>query len=71
MEEKPMINWNFNADEYSERNFSLVPEGNHHVIIQNVKERVFNSGNEGFEITYLDVDKYGMINIENLKKAIK
>lgn len=46
-----MVNWNYNADEYSERNFSLVPEGNHHVIIQNIKERVFNSGNEGFEIT--------------------
>ena len=46
-----MINWNFNPEEYTERSFALIPEGNHRVTITNVEEKLFNSGNEGFEIT--------------------
>lgn len=46
-----MINWHFNPDEYSERSFAPIPEGNHRVTITNVEEKLFNSGNEGFEIT--------------------
>ena len=49
-----MINWNFNPNEYQARNFEPVPEGDHKVVINNVVEKVFNSGNQGFEIT-LDV----------------
>lgn len=49
-----MMNWNFNPSEYQARNFELVPEGDHKVVINNVVEKVFNSGNQGFEIT-LDV----------------
>ena len=49
-----MINWNYNSDDYTARNFALVPEGDHRVRISNVVEKLFNSGNEGFEIT-LDV----------------
>ena len=49
-----MVNWTFNANEYTARDFGLIPEGNYKVTINNVVEKVFNSGNEGFEIT-LDV----------------
>ena len=49
-----MINWQFNSKEYTARDFGLIPEGNYKVTINNVVEKVFNSGNEGFEIT-LDV----------------
>lgn len=46
-----MINWHFNPDEYIERSFHPIPEGDHRVTITNVEEKLFNSGNEGFEIT--------------------
>lgn len=46
-----MITWNYNPNEYTARNFTLIPEGNHKVSINNVTEKIFNSGNEGFEIT--------------------
>lgn len=49
-----MANWIYNAGDYTARNFELIPEGDHHVIINNVVEKTFSSGNEGFEIT-LDV----------------
>jgi len=49
-----MINWNFNPNEYTARTFAPIPEGDHKVIINNVIEKTFSSGNEGFEIT-LDV----------------
>ena len=49
------MNWNFNPSEYTARDFALIPEGDYRVRITKVVERVFNSGNEGFEIT-LDVN---------------
>lgn len=52
-----MPNWNYNASEYNARTFAPIPEGNHRVTINNVVEKIFNSGNEGFEIT-LDVNGF-------------
>ncbi len=52
-----MLNWQFNEKEYTARNFTLIPEGDHRVNINNVVEKVFNSGKEGFEIT-LNVPGY-------------
>jgi len=49
-----MVSWNFNPSEYKARNFEPIPEGDYRVRINDVKEKVFSSGNEGFEIT-LDV----------------
>ncbi len=49
-----MLNWKYNSNDYTARNFELIPEGDHLVRINTVEERLFNSGNEGFEIT-LDV----------------
>ena len=49
-----MANWNYNASQYKETDYSIIPEGEHRVRIAEVTEKVFKSGNEGFEIT-LDV----------------
>lgn len=46
-----MATWKYNPDEYNERTFAPIPEGDHRVRITNVEEKLFNSGNEGFEIT--------------------
>ena len=45
-----MANWNFNPNQYEERSFSIIPEGGHRVRIAEVNERMFSSGNEGYEI---------------------
>jgi hypothetical protein len=50
-----MANWTFNSNDYTARDFALIPEGDYRVRITKVVEKVFNSGNEGFEIT-LDVN---------------
>lgn len=49
-----MANWTFNPNEYTASEFSIIPAGDHRVRINEVVEKTFNSGNEGFEIT-LDV----------------
>ena len=52
-----MANWTFNPNEYEESTFTLVPVGDHRVRINDVSERTFSSGNEGYEIK-LDVSGY-------------
>ena len=52
-----MANWIYNASDYTARNFELIPEGDHRVRINNVIEKTFSTGSEGFEIT-LDVPGY-------------
>ncbi len=49
-----MANWNYNPNHYEERDFSIIPEGNYRVRISDVTEKIFRSGNEGYEIV-LDV----------------
>ena len=46
-----MANWNFDATQYKEQDFQIIPVGDHRVRIEDVNERKFNSGNEGYEIT--------------------
>ena len=53
-----MANWTFNPNEYSATEFSIIPTGDHRVRINDVVEKTFSSGNEGFEIT-LDVSGHG------------
>ena len=50
-----MANWNFDPSQYNERDFAIIPAGDHRVRISEVVEKTFNSGNNGFEIT-LDVN---------------
>lgn len=53
-----MANWTFNPNEYSATDFSIIPAGDHRARINDVIEKTFSSGNEGFEIT-LDVSGHG------------
>ena len=52
-----MANWNFDATQYREQDFQIIPVGDHRVRIEDVIEKRFNSGNEGYEIT-LSVNGY-------------
>lgn len=49
-----MANWVFNPADYTATDFSIIPTGDHRVRINDVVEKTFSSGNNGFEIT-LDV----------------
>lgn len=46
-----MANWTFDPSQYSEKNFEVIPVGDYRARIEDVVERKFNSGNEGYEIT--------------------
>lgn len=43
--------WIFNADEYEEKSFEIVPAGDHRARIEDVVEKTFRSGNTGMELT--------------------
>lgn len=45
-----MANWTFDKSDYTERSFSIIPVGDYRVRIEDVTERTFKSGNEGYEI---------------------
>lgn len=47
-----MRNWNYDPSQYEARNFALIPEGDHRVRITDVSEKLYSSGNEGFQITF-------------------
>ncbi len=49
------------------KNHIITTKIEHHAILESCK----NLERQGFEITYLDVDKYGLINLQELKNAIK
>ena len=46
-----MANWNFDATQYKEQDFQIIPTGDHRVRIEDVIEKRFSTGNEGYEIT--------------------
>lgn len=46
-----MAVWTYNSNDYTERNFAPIPEGDYRVTISDVTEELFSSGNEGFKIT--------------------
>lgn len=45
------INFTYDATQYEEKDFSILPEGDYRVRITDVVEKTFKSGNEGLEIT--------------------
>ena len=47
-----MAAWTYNSNDYTARNFAPLPEGDYRVTITDVTEKLFNSGNEGFEIVF-------------------
>ena len=48
------INFNYDPSQYEVKDYGILPEGDYRVRISDVKERVFSTGSQGFEIT-LDV----------------
>ena len=52
-----MATWTYNSNDFTARNFAPIPEGDYRVMITDVTEELFNSGNEGFKIT-LDVPNH-------------
>ena len=46
-----MSDWVYNPQDFRESDFSPIPAGDHRVRVQDVRERKFTSGNNGFEIT--------------------
>lgn len=63
-------NWALKGIAYANRkkgNHIITSKVEHHGILHTCEYLE----EEGFEVTYLDVDKYGMINLEDLKSAIK
>lgn len=45
------MSWTYNPADYSENDFAPIPEGDHRIRIEEVNEKTFRSGNEGYEIT--------------------
>lgn len=52
-----MINWTYNANDFKINENTIIPEGDHRVVIAGVKVKTYSSGNDGFEIM-LDVSGY-------------
>ena len=52
-----MINWTYNANDFKTNDTTLIPEGDHRVVVSRVMIKTYSSGNEGFEIM-LDVSGY-------------
>ena len=52
-----MIQWNFNENDYSENNFSIIPVGDFRVRIANAEETKSKNGNDMVVLT-LDVSGY-------------
>ena len=46
-----MMTWIFNPNDYEEKDFAPIPEGEHRVRIEDVVFKTFKSGNQGYEIT--------------------
>ena len=54
-----MINWTYNEKDFkiNENTNTLIPEGDHRVVVSRVTIKTYSSGNEGFEIM-LDVSGF-------------
>lgn len=52
-----MINWTYKSEDFKINENTLIPEGDHRVVIAGVKVKTYSSGNDGFEIM-LDVSGY-------------
>lgn len=51
------LNWHFDSNDFVEKDFTPVPEGDHRVRICDAVEKTFRSGNSGVEVT-LEVSNY-------------
>ena len=46
----------------------ITTKAEHHAVLHTLE---YLEKNEGFEITYLEVDKYGLVNVDDVKKALR
>ena len=51
------MNWNYNAEDYSESSYVVIPEGIHRARISNAEEKTYSTGREGVAITF-DISGY-------------
>lgn len=51
------MSWNYDPADYTECEFTLIPEGDYRVRIADVEEKTFSSGNSGYNIE-LEVNGY-------------
>ena len=47
------ISWNYDPSQYQEKNFEIIPAGDYRARIEDVTEKTFSSGNQGYEITLI------------------
>ena len=47
-----MANWHFDHSQYEEKDFAIIPAGDHRVRIADVEEKVSKKGNEMYEIIF-------------------
>lgn len=52
-----MANWTFDPSQYQEKNFEIIPAGDYRARVEDVVEKTFSSGNQGYEIT-LSINGY-------------
>lgn len=46
-----MSQWVWDPSQYQEKNFEIIPAGDYRVRIEDVVERTYSSGNDGYEMT--------------------
>ena len=51
------MNWNYDANDYNENSYVVIPEGIHRARISKAEAKTFSSGREGFAITF-DISGY-------------
>ena len=51
------MNWNYDANDYNENSYVVIPEGIHRARISKAEEKTYNSGREGIAITF-DISGY-------------
>ena len=51
------MNWNYDANDYNEVSYVVIPEGIHRARISKAEEKTYNSGREGIAITF-DISGY-------------
>ena len=51
------MNWNYDANDYNEVSYVVIPEGIHRARISKAEEKTYNSGREGVAITF-DISGY-------------
>ena len=52
-----MAQWTYDPSQYQEKNFTIIPVGDYRARVEDVVEKTYSSGNQGYEIT-LEINGY-------------